>query len=118
MANHLDTGKQGERLAIQYLVDKAFTILFTNWRYAHYEIDVIARRNGVLHFIEVKTRRSEKFGFPEESITDKKLQNLINAAEGFLITYPEWKRVQFDVLSIILSRADKAEYFFIEDVYL
>lgn len=118
MANHLDTGKLGEQLAIKYLVAKSFTIIHTNWRYSHFEIDIIASCNEVLHFIEVKTRRSEKFGFPEESVTDKKLQNLINAAEAFLIIYPEWKRVQFDVLSIVLCGKSKADYYFIEDVYL
>ena len=92
--------------------------MHTNWRYARYEIDIIASHEDVLHFIEVKTRRSGKFGFPEESVTDKKLQHLINAAEAFLAAYPEWKRVQFDVLSIMLTGSKATEYFFIEDVYL
>lgn len=118
MTNHINTGKQGEQLAVQYLTEKAFTVMHTNWRYARYEIDIIASHEDVLHFIEVKTRRSGKFGFPEESVTDKKLQHLINAAEAFLTAYPEWKRVQFDVLSITLAGNKAVEYFFIEDVYL
>jgi len=118
LANHLDTGKKGEQLAVQYLTDNTFTVIFANWRYAHYEIDIIACRDEVLHFVEVKTRRSKKFGLPEESVSKKKLQNLINAAEAFLILYPEWKRVQFDVLSIFLTGNNNAEFFFIEDVYL
>jgi putative endonuclease len=118
LTNHIDTGKQGEHLAVQYLTEKAFAVIHTNWRHARYEIDIIASHKGVLHFIEVKTRRSGKFGFPEESVTDKKLQNLINAAEAFLTAYPEWKRVQFDVLSITLTGNKAADYFFIEDVYL
>jgi len=118
LANHINTGKQGEQLAVQYLTEQSFAVMYTNWRYARYEIDIIASRQEVLHFVEVKTRRSGKFGFPEESVTDKKLQNLINAAEAFLTVYPQWKRVQFDVLSITLNSDKAAEYFFIEDVYL
>ena len=118
MANHIDTGKQGEQLAVQYLTERAFAVIHTNWRHARYEIDIIASHKDVLHFIEVKARRSGKFGFPEESVTDKKLRNLINAADAFLAAYPSWKRVQFDVLSITLAGNKAAEYFFIEDVYL
>ncbi|MBN8787306.1 MAG: YraN family protein [Terrimonas sp.] len=117
MANHNNTGKKGELLAADYLKDNGFIILHTNWRYSHYEIDIIASRDNTLHFVEVKARRSIKFGLPEESVSNKKLQNLVNAAEEYLYQYPEWKRVQFDVLAITLSR-QAAEYFFIEDVYL
>ncbi|MCC6289641.1 MAG: YraN family protein [Chitinophagaceae bacterium] len=117
MANHNDTGKKGEQLAVDYLKDHGFDVLYTNWRFAHFEIDIIATCNNILHFVEVKARRSTKFGLPEESVSNKKIQNLINAAEAFLYQYPEWKRVQFDVLSVMIYR-EKADYFFIEDVYL
>ncbi|MFT3750175.1 MAG: YraN family protein [Agriterribacter sp.] len=117
MANHNNTGKKGELLAADYLKSKGFTILHNNWRYSHYEIDIIVSRDNTLHFIEVKARRSTKFGLPEESVSHKKMQNLVNAAEEFLYQYPEWKRVQFDVLAITIN-GQSAEYFFIEDVYL
>lgn len=118
MANHNKTGKQGELLAVDYLKAKGFSMLHTNWRYSHYEIDIIASYEEVLHFVEVKARRTAKFGLPEESVSNKKLQNLINAAEEFLYQYPQWKRVQFDVLAITINTTDNIEYFFIEDVYL
>lgn len=79
---------------------------------------MIATLGNTLHFIEVKTRRTKKFGFPEEDVSKKKLENLINAAEEFLFLNPEWKRLQFDILSINLSKNSPAEYFFIEDVYV
>lgn len=118
MANHNSTGKKGEQLAVTHLKDKGFSILHTNWRYSHYEVDIIASLAEVLHFVEVKTRRSTKFGLPEESVSNKKLQNLINAAEEYLYQHPQWKRIQFDVLSITILAGKPAEYFFIEDVYL
>lgn len=118
MAKHNNTGKEGELLAATYLLQKGFTIHYSNWRYSHFEIDIIASLNDILHFIEVKTRRSLQFGFPEESVTPKKLQHLIDAAEVFLYQFPQWKRVQFDVLSLMLVTGKEPEYFFIEDVYL
>ena len=118
MANHNVTGKEGEALALTYLVRNRFVILHTNWRHAHYEIDIIAHAGNVLHFIEVKTRRSLRFGYPEESVTKKKMENLLNGAEAFLFRYPQWKRIQYDILSIYLRKDHDPEYFFMEDVYL
>lgn len=118
MAHHNATGEMGERMAVKYLKEKGFVILHQNWRYSHWEVDMIATLNGILHFIEVKTRRSKKFGYPEEDVTKKKVTNLINASEEFLYLYPQWKRIQFDILSINLNRDSPAEYFFIEDVSL
>ena len=118
MANHNITGKDGEALARLYLSQKGFVILNTNWRHSHYEIDIIASAGDVLHFIEVKTRRSSQYGYPEESVTPKKMQSLMNGAEAFLIENPQWKNIQYDVLSINLVKNQSPEYFFIEDVYL
>lgn len=118
MANHNITGKNGEVLALAYLTRNRFVILHTNWRHSHYEIDIIAHRDDILHFIEIKTRRSLKFGYPEESVTKKKLENLMNGAEAFLCQYPQWKRIQYDILSVNLWKNRNPEYFFIEDVYL
>ena len=118
MAAHNELGKAGEQLAEQFFSGKGFTILFRNWRHSHYEIDLIAAREEMLHFIEVKTRKSWRFGLPEEDVDDKKINCLIEAGEEFLEQYPNWKRVQFDVLSITLFQNEPAEYFLIEDVYL
>ena len=118
MAHHNTTGKLGEQMALEYLIRKRFVILHQNWRHSHWEVDVIASNKNVLHFIEVKTRRTKKFGYPEDDVTKKKVTNLINASEEFLYLYPEWKRIQFDILSINLLRNEPAEFFFIEDVHV
>lgn len=118
MANHNHTGQFGEKMAAEYLLEKGFSILHQNWRHSHWEVDVIASINGILHFIEVKTRRTNKFGFPEDDVTKKKMENLINASEEYLLLYPEWKQIQFDILSISILKNQPAEYFFIEDVYI
>lgn len=118
MAHHNDTGMFGEKIAAKYLTDKGFNILHQNWRHSHWEVDVIASLNQTLHFIEVKTRRTEKFGFPEDDVSEKKIRNLINASEEFLFLNPQWKLIQFDVLSITILKGKPVEFFFIEDVYI
>ncbi len=118
MASHNQTGITGEAMAVNYLTEKGFAILHQNWRHSHWEVDIIASKDSILHFIEVKTRRTKKFGHPEEAVSKKKIQNLINASEEYLYQFPEWKRIQFDILSITILKDEPVEYFFIEDVYL
>lgn len=118
MAKHIDRGKDGEALAFRYLEKRGFTILYSNWRCGHYEIDIIASQNAKIHFIEVKTRYSLKFGYPEESVTKKKFYFLKKAAAAYLGQFKEVKMIQFDILSISIIHGKEIEYYFIEDVYL
>jgi putative endonuclease len=118
MAQHNQTGSTGEAMAIAHLAQKGFSLLHQNWRHGHWEVDIIASKDKVLHFIEVKTRRTKKFGHPEEAVSKKKIQNLINASEEFLYQFPQWTRIQFDILSITILKNEPVEYFFIEDVFL
>ncbi len=118
MAQHNLTGNQGEALAAIYLTQNGYSILHQNWRHSRWEVDIIAEKEGILHFVEVKTRRTQKFGHPEENVDRKKIQNLINAAEEYLYQQPQWKRIQFDILAITILKDEPVEYFLIEDVYL
>lgn len=118
MAKHIDRGKDGELLACKYLERIGFTLLYCNWRSGYYEIDIIATKNKKIHFIEVKTRHSIKYGYPEESVTRKKFYFLKKAATAFLNRYKKVKMVQFDILSIMIIPGKETEYFFIEDFYL
>lgn len=116
MAKHLETGKQGEELAAEWLLAQGFELLYRNWKYSYFELDIIATKEHVLHFIEVKTRTTDTYGYPEEGVTAKKLERLMNAGEEFLHQYPGWKRIQYDILSIRLHRYKAPEYFFLEDI--
>jgi putative endonuclease len=117
MATHNATGKKGEELAADWLKAAEYTLLHQNWRFSHWEVDIIAEKKGTLHFIEVKTLSSEKFGYPEQKVGKKKLQHLINAAQQYLQQQPQWQRIQFDVISITLTAKGPA-FFMLEDVYL
>ena len=118
MASHLKTGNEGETLAAAYFTEMGYQLLHRNWRCGKSEIDIIASRSGTIHFIEVKTRTSFVFGFPEEKADKKKLKNMIDGSVEFLRRNPQWKKVQFDVLAINLDETSSPKFFLIEDVYL
>ena len=118
MAVHLELGKKGEDLAVEYLCDKGFNILFRNWKYGRFEIDIIAIKEGLLHFVEVKLRSSDIHGEPEQNITYSKIRSLLKGIDGFLSQHIKYRDFRLDVLSITLNEYGKAEYFMIEDVYI
>ena len=118
MASHIDLGKLGEQLAEDFLIKRGFTILHRNWRHWPYEIDIVALKNGLPHFVEVKTRSSKHFGQPEESVNKKKIRSLLQAADEFLFRNPQYNDFRIDVLSINIPPQQEPHYFFIEDVYL
>ena len=117
MAKHNDTGKIGETLAVAWFEEKGYTILHTNWRHKNLEVDIIATKNNMLHFIEVKTATTLKFGNPEERATPKKIKNLIDASAEFLYQQPQWQKIQFDLLAITILKNEATQYFLIEDIY-
>lgn len=94
-------GKKGEKLAIQYLQEKGFTILERNFRAPWGEIDIIAREKSALCFIEVKTRKTLRFGHPYEYVNKKKQQKIILTAQTFLSKKNlHSEEIRFDVVSI------------------
>ncbi len=117
MQTNKDTGNLGEDLATIALQERGFTILERNWQFRYWEVDIIASVENRLHFIEVKTRKSLRYGYPEESITREKMNSLKNAAEAYLEANPEWKYIQFDVVAITIIDSVLREFLMIEDVY-
>ena len=118
MADHNDLGKEGEALAVQWLAEQGYTILHRNWRRSYHEIDIIARKGKFLHFVEVKTRKSSRFGHPEASVTKKKFKHLQKAAGEYLFRNPGHPWIRYDILSIILAAGKQPEFFLLEDVFL
>ena len=118
MAHHNLTGNLGEEMAVKYLLSKDYTILHRNWRHKYWEIDIIATKHSKIHFIEVKTRRTTIFGYPEEDVSRRKVKYLMGAAEEFLLLNPGWRLIQFDILSITMEKNKIPEFFLIEDVGL
>ena len=117
MTAHHEFGKAGEQMAAEWLELHGFHLVFRNWKFARYEVDIIASRAGIIHFIEVKSRHDDLFGKPKDWVNHKKGRHLLSAGEGFQHQYPEWTQIQYDIVSILLTPDGKLDLFFIEDVY-
>jgi putative endonuclease len=118
MAQHITLGEQGEELAAKWLTSKGFEVLHRNWRYSHYEIDIVAKKQKMLHFIEVKARNHSHVGFPEDGVRKKKFRNLKRAADQYLYLHPGNKWIEYNILAITFFKDREPECFLFEDVYL
>ena len=72
MAEHNDLGKLGEELAVEFLEKNGYSILETNWTFQKAEVDIIAKKDGILAVVEVKTRSSIDFGLPQDFVKPNK----------------------------------------------
>ncbi len=94
-------GNWGESIAARYLEEKGFTILERNYRAERGEIDLICREGNTIVFVEVKARRSDRYGPPEESITRSKQRQLYKVAQAYIQAHPELETdFRFDVIAI------------------
>jgi putative endonuclease len=99
--NTRSRGALGEDTAVDYLRKKGYRILARNFRYERGEIDIVAEDQHELVFIEVKARRTKRFGDPEDAITAAKCRQLWKVAEGYLFQHElEDKECRFDVVAI------------------
>lgn len=97
----MNVGKWGEDKAEEYLKSKGYSIQGRNVRTPYGEIDIVARKKEKNIFIEVKTRRNVKFGYPEEAINGRKKVKLIESAMAYMQAHPEFgDDWQIDVISI------------------
>ncbi len=117
MAKHLKTGKSGESLALSYLKKQDYNILATNWRYRRSEIDIIAKEEKVLVFIEVKTRRDDYFGKPEVAVNKRKKQLLIDASNAYMQAINHQWEIRFDIISIVARSKNDIEIQHYKDAF-
>lgn len=97
-------GDRGEDIACEYLVKNGYRIIERNFRIKGGEIDIIARQNGELVFIEVKTRKQTLYGYPEEAVTIHKLKRITKAIKQYLLKSHVTKTyIRFDIISIELQ---------------
>jgi len=78
-------GREYEELAAQFFLENGFYLLHRNYRAGHKEIDLIVRKGNLVAFVEVKSAKSKSLGHPSERITKKKKENIIKAAQQYLI---------------------------------
>ena len=100
MAEHNDLGKEGEDAACAYLESKGYTIRNRNWRWRKLELDIVAEHQHSLIVVEVKTRRNDLFGNPEEAVTDAKIRHIVRATDAYLKKFCIDFPVRFDIISV------------------
>jgi len=110
-------GRWGEETAADYLLANGYNILRRNFRTAHGEIDIIASKDGLLVFVEVKARSSHAFAYPEDSVNRRKQAHMLSAAVIYLQTHPEsGESWQFDVIAVEGTPGGKAQIEHFENV--
>lgn len=101
MPSHLELGAWGETLALNFLQNKGFRILETNWRHQRAEVDIIAMEGEILVFVEVKTRTSDYFGPPETFVTHQKENLMVRAAHAYMHKIDHHWEIRFDIIGIL-----------------
>ncbi|WP_339655817.1 YraN family protein [uncultured Maribacter sp.] len=119
MGKHNEFGKEGEQLAVDYLIKQGYTINYRNYRYLQAEIDVIAQKNDTLAIVEVRSRRSDYIENVAETVTPKKIKLLVMAANHYVTENEIDVDVRFDIITILkntnrfeLEHLESAFYYF------
>ncbi len=104
------TARTGEDFATSFLRKNGYKIIERNFRKGYGEIDIIALKNEILIFVEVKTRISIKFGAPFEAITPWKLKSLVKTAQFYKSLHPALPQsLRIDAVSVKLSNDNSVE---------
>lgn len=104
MAEHNQTGKEGESEACAWLTRNGYHIVETNWRWHHYELDIIAAQENELVVIEVKTRSANFLLPPEKAVTKSKIKRIVAATDAFIRYKNLSMDVRFDVIIVIKEK--------------
>ncbi len=108
--NHKEIGNLGEEIAAKSLEEKGYSILERNFRCRFGEVDIIARDEDTVVFVEVKTRRGRKYGEAEEAVDYRKQKKLRQLAEYYLMKHHHVSpKCRFDVCSVYLDQNNQIE---------
>ena len=117
MAQHNDLGRKGELIAKQHLEQAGYEILDENWCHGKAEIDLIAYKDKVIIFTEVKTRTGNGFGEPEDFVDDRKQRLLADAADEYIYLMNHQGEVRFDIIAILFRNEENYKLNHIEDAF-
>ncbi|MBD1385768.1 YraN family protein [Mucilaginibacter rigui] len=117
MATHNDLGRRGEAMAKAHLEAAGYEIMDENWVFGKAEVDLIAYKNSVIIFTEVKTRTGNGFGEPEDFVDARKQRLLVEAADEYIYLMNHEGEVRFDIISILFDRNNNHTLKHIEDAF-
>lgn len=96
-----ETGAMGEQAAADYLLEKGYELLARNWHCRWGELDLVARKEDILAFVEVKTRKPGAMVSPLEAVNRTKQRKLIRSAQAYLMELGETElQPRFDVAAV------------------
>ena len=101
--NTLEKGRKGEALAGEFLKREGFRIFHTNWRTGHKELDIVAGKDGCIHFVEVRSRSRGSVVSPEWTVDRYKQRKIMAAARAYMAKYHITDEARFDVIAIVLG---------------
>ena len=113
--NSTNTGRKAERAAVVYLEMRGFIIIEQNWRRPRCEIDIIAQKDGAVHFVEVKYRERDEQGGGLEAITPTKLKQMQRAAWAW-VDETKW-RGEYVLSAVEIAGSGFTIIGFIENVF-
>ena len=117
MARHIDLGREGENLAKTHLENAGYEILDENWTHGKLEVDLIAYKNKVMIFAEVKARTGNFFGEPEDFVNARKQKLLVEAAEEYIYLMNHQGEVRFDIIAVLYDHKNNFILKHIEDAF-
>jgi putative endonuclease len=113
-----NTGQIGEETAVAYLKQKGYLIVERNYRKRFGEIDIVAQDGEVVVFVEVKTRRSVRFGSPFEAVDRRKQKKMTRVALAYLNSHKLFDRsARFDVVAVMLHKESGSEVEIVQDAF-
>lgn len=116
MAKRNDIGRDGESAAREYLEKKGYLISQMNWRWHHYELDIIAIKDNELIVVEVKTRSATFLISPEEAVDKAKIRRIVTAADAYARYFRIGMPIRFDIITLI-KHGDTYEIDHIDDAF-
>ncbi|MGJ8683138.1 MAG: YraN family protein [Nonlabens sp.] len=106
MADHNELGKEGEKIAVAYLLKHGYEILTTNYTYLKGEIDIIAQKGNTIVIVEVKTRSTPDFGDPQDFLKPAQIKRLVTTADHYIQHHGnDDAEARFDIVAIIKNKA-------------
>ena len=118
MAEHNELGRWGEDVAANFLSEKGYTILERDWHSGHRDVDIIALKDNMIIFVEVKTRRNRMFSDPETAVNWRKITSLRLSANH----YVKYRRIdldiRYDIITVVGTPGIVPEINHIEDIVI
>jgi putative endonuclease len=104
-----ELGRMGEKIAENYLKKNGYQIIEKNFKTKYIEIDIVAKKDNIFVFIEVRSKSNDNFGNPEETVNEIKKQKLKNSAFSYVIFKKYHGLYKIELISIILDKDKKDE---------